>query len=810
MTVENQIPIQHFTANGSTTVFAINFVVKGKDNIKVTVNSTDVSANDYSYEASLNAVVFNTAPVDGVEVVIERVTSLDRSVNYQTYNNSFRPETLNYDLDRIWHVLQEQNIVDAEILARIKEEIEWRRTHDFSYDELAKVRDLQIFESLKQYLDTIVASTSPNIFGGITAGVVFALDHKSIQTHLNELYEKLDENRKTFLLKADVHYVDEKDNDLQNKINLKADNTNVSQKFDTKADITYVDTKLASVAGGLAGAYTTYDLAFTATTTLESNVILKVTNDSDSTKNGDYTWDGTSLIKSDYDPLVIAQHYTDKEVEEVSDNLNQYKLYTSDDEDIIPVLSDKNHNILIGYDTVNDKAIVGGVREDILGEFSNIYEADDENVIPVLTDADNKVLIGYDMIGDVAIIAGLEFSNIAKKPTVAEVNHFLFDGQSLSVGATATTILSNTQPYSNTTFNTSPRMDSASISVVPLVEQFNSPSSDGATNRGETPCSGAANYASRAMMIENGINPKDHVIFCSTAGHGGYRIDQLEKGTSWYNFLLRHVTEAKRLNAGKTYKVQAIAWVQGENDAVSSQKTSYAIYKEKLQKLQSDVNKDIKELTGQSDDIKFITYQLSYASATWSDQALAQLHLVQESDHFALSTPMYHVPYAIDNIHLTNVGYKWMGAYFGRAYKQLVIDNKKPDFINPITAKIQNNKIIIKFDVPKKPLVLDVTTLATTTDLGFKVLDASNIQLPITDISVFEDEVHINLSTAPTGDIKVRYALDYKGTGLTATGLASGNLRDSTTDTITINNTVKPLYHVAPHFELTAYFDKGI
>ena len=158
MTVENQLPIQHFTANGSTTVFAFNFAVEGKDHFKVTVNGTAVSVNDYRYDASLNAVVFNTAPVAGVEVVVERVTTLERAINYQTYNNTFRPETLNYDIDRIWHVLQESNVVDAEILGRLKDEIEWRRTHDLNYDELAQVREKQIFDALKGYTDTLVST----------------------------------------------------------------------------------------------------------------------------------------------------------------------------------------------------------------------------------------------------------------------------------------------------------------------------------------------------------------------------------------------------------------------------------------------------------------------------------------------------------------------------------------------------------------------------------------------------------------------------------------------------------------------------
>lgn len=112
MTVENTKPIQHFIANGTTKAFAINFAVEGKDNIKVTVNDTVVSVDDYSYDALINSVVFNTAPVNSVEITIERVTSLERSITYQTYDNSFRPEILNYDLDRIWHVLQEMGALN--------------------------------------------------------------------------------------------------------------------------------------------------------------------------------------------------------------------------------------------------------------------------------------------------------------------------------------------------------------------------------------------------------------------------------------------------------------------------------------------------------------------------------------------------------------------------------------------------------------------------------------------------------------------------------------------------------------------------
>ncbi|EPB4425824.1 sialate O-acetylesterase, partial [Acinetobacter baumannii] len=496
--------------------------------------------------------------------------------------------------------------------------------------------------------------------------------------------------------------------------------------------------------------------------------------------------EGNYWVETELSDLDQAITYTDGQFNlaikrAVFETLSQLSgLAKSDDEKIKSLFTDAAGNVVIGYDLEKDTGIYAGMLEQVVEIVPGLKIYNDGRYLGLLADSERRILIGYDMLNDLPIIAGLEelIAGLVipnQKPLVKAVNHMLFYGQSLSVGATATTILSTSQPYLNKTFNTGPRMDSAATSVIPLVEQFNNPSSDDYNNRGETPCSGAANYASRAMLLENGIKPEDHVIFASTAGHGAYRIDQLEKGTAWYSFFLSHVIKAKELN-GSDYKVQVVCWVQGENDAIANIQTSYEIYRQKLEKLQADVSADIKAITGQTDDVKFITYQLSYAARTWNAQALVQLHLAQESDAFAMATPMYHMPYASDNVHLTNVGYKRMGAYFGRAYKQLVVDNRKPDFINPKVAQLIGDEIHINFDVPKVPLVLDTTTLALTTDHGFKVL-VNGSKATISNIATQEDKVILKISEPPTGEVKVRYALDYLGTGINLTGGASGNLR---------------------------------
>lgn len=63
MTVANTNPIQHFTANGLTKVFAFQFEVENKSNIVVTANDATVAESEYSYNEATRSIQFNTAPI---------------------------------------------------------------------------------------------------------------------------------------------------------------------------------------------------------------------------------------------------------------------------------------------------------------------------------------------------------------------------------------------------------------------------------------------------------------------------------------------------------------------------------------------------------------------------------------------------------------------------------------------------------------------------------------------------------------------------------------------------------------------------
>ena len=488
-----------------------------------------------------------------------------------------------------------------------------------------------------------------------------------------------------------------------------------------------------------------------------------------------------------------------------------------------PFVVDLNNRVLFGYDTLTkglfgiglvSKSTLPPAVKGIFGSFNQAnYHGSTAAIIPLVSDAYNRALLWWDVAakkwkgpgladgGGGSAATPLNYSplsSLAQKPVAKALNHLLFYGQSLSVGATAIPVISTTQPYQNKTFTSGPRAAGNDFSgLKPLVEDA-LPAPDGASNRGETVCSGAANYATMLAAID-GRSPGDHIILASTAGHGSYRIDQLNKASAWYPTLLAHVSGAHVLSAD--HAVHAVGWIQGENDAVSGTRTPYAVYRAALEQLQVDIDTDIRAITGQAAPVYLLTYQMSYGARVWPAQANAQLDLARKNPRFVMVTPTYHLPHAPDNVHLTAIGYKRLGAYFGKAYKTMVIDGKRPKWIEPISATRRGKVIRVRFDVPVGPLVLDTATMAPTANFGFKVLDEAGTPT-ISSIAVDGNDLLVTLSALPTGEAWFRAGMDYLGAGLTITEGASTNLRDSDPSVINIGSTSYPLYNVCPHFQM--------
>lgn len=108
MAVSEQTPYKEYTANGSANSFALEFDCENQDHLIVLVDDVEPVVGTWSL--SDGAVVFGTAPINGKKITIQRNTPVLRSTNFQSFNNSFRPDAINKDLDRVWLRLQEEDV----------------------------------------------------------------------------------------------------------------------------------------------------------------------------------------------------------------------------------------------------------------------------------------------------------------------------------------------------------------------------------------------------------------------------------------------------------------------------------------------------------------------------------------------------------------------------------------------------------------------------------------------------------------------------------------------------------------------------
>jgi hypothetical protein len=108
MAVSEQTPYIEYVANGITTSFALEFDCDNQDHLIVLVDDV---------EPVVGMVIqwrcgFHTAPENGKKITIQRNTPFNRTTDYQSYNNSFRPPAVNKDFDWIWRKLQELGVAD--------------------------------------------------------------------------------------------------------------------------------------------------------------------------------------------------------------------------------------------------------------------------------------------------------------------------------------------------------------------------------------------------------------------------------------------------------------------------------------------------------------------------------------------------------------------------------------------------------------------------------------------------------------------------------------------------------------------------
>lgn len=160
MAVPEQTPFIEYTANGTTTVFPLTFDCDKAEYLIVKLN--DEVATTGSWSLTDKSVKFIVAPENGVKVSIQRDTPLERTTDYQLYNNSLQPSAINKDFDAIWRKLQELGYTDSVLLRMIIQEILDRKEGDafllakLAAEELARI-------NADAYLQSQISTSSLDI-----------------------------------------------------------------------------------------------------------------------------------------------------------------------------------------------------------------------------------------------------------------------------------------------------------------------------------------------------------------------------------------------------------------------------------------------------------------------------------------------------------------------------------------------------------------------------------------------------------------------------------------------------------------------
>jgi hypothetical protein len=443
----------------------------------------------------------------------------------------------------------------------------------------------------------------------------------------------------------------------------------------------------------------------------------------------------------------------------------------------------------------------------------------------VLVDSQDRVVLAMQADGTVEV-AALQAATIngqaqAPLPTGTyedEVNHVISYGQSLSIGADSmsSTPLSTVQRHNSVMFNGGVRPNDSGLvpatiyaSLQPLVESYY------VAGGNETPVAGTCEAINDLVFAENGLAYGDHSfqILGSAAGEGSKSLAQLSKPSTYYSRVLEQVTYGKSLAnaAGKTYGVRAVTWAQGESDTAAD--VPAATYIAALNQLVTDLNTDIKAITGQTSDVHLVTSQLA-SFVTYGKSAptiaLALLDAANANPLIHLAVPNFILMHNdTDQIHLQRESYKKKGAYFGKVIKRVCVDGATWSPVQPVSAKRQGSVVVLKFHVPRGPLVLDTINVRINTDYGFSLVDSGGSAITISSVQLLgDDRVKITAATAIPAGAFVRYAW-VQNTDVPAWGFVAGpingprgNLRDSEGEVAVLDpdGLNWPLHNWAPTF----------
>jgi hypothetical protein len=315
----------------------------------------------------------------------------------------------------------------------------------------------------------------------------------------------------------------------------------------------------------------------------------------------------------------------------------------------------------------------------------------------------------------------------------------------------------------------------------------------GGGSRGETPMeSFSASLAAQARLIGAQFR-----TLSFAAATGGAAYDSIKKGTLTYNNMLTALTRAKQLAEAKGWRVIVDGCMVKHGEANSST----VAYLANLLEWQSDIDADVKAITGQLADVHFVMNQPStHTTATpRAIQAMLDAHNTSPYHHLAGADYPFGSAYAADELHMTGPGYYWIGEQMARAWRQALWSSAgKSKIVQIISASRTGTSVVMNYEVPVPPLVFDTTTLTERDVRGFRFFDSSG-QVSISSAAITGPaQITLTLGSTPSGSgERIEYATAPQADPKTAASRPRGNVRDSSNDTSA--HTGRALHNWAVH-----------
>lgn len=294
-------------------------------------------------------------------------------------------------------------------------------------------------------------------------------------------------------------------------------------------------------------------------------------------------------------------------------------------------------------------------------------------------------------------------------------------------------------------------------------------------------------------------------------GKGATGISDLSKGSKPYKKFIAELKKAcqKARDKGWDFEVPAFCWMQGEDDIVWDKSKAY---KAELKKFQRDLNKDIKEITKQQRDVICISYQTNCLTLSKDFQAndytiretgvpQGQMELIRDDSMFVASGPTYPYSFVDERVHIDGLSQKRLGYLAGLSVIR-ILESRPAKGLIPEQVKVSGDTVLIQFNVPVPPLVLDTTAIVKADHYGFSVIDPAS-QPILSRVILQNNMLKLICKKSPAG-AKVRYAVNGMRDKNGYQYGPRGNLRDSQGEELkaTILNKTYPLNNWCYQFDM--------